>query len=322
MNCRICKSPTKLFLKELYDDRYGAKGFHNIYRCEKCGYGITSPGIKKQDIGKFYAKHYPLALYSADQVRKMANLPPMFASWLKGTDNMSHWYVKKDKKVLDIGSGSCLSLLEIQKLGGKAYGVEPDPNAQVIAKKLHLNVFQGFISDNPFPKVIFDYITASQVIEHDPDPIAFLKKAKDKLSENGEIILSFPNIDSIYRKIFGGKWLNWHIPYHLSFLTIKSLVLVTDKVGLKIRKIRTITPNLWTLMQLRMIISPITHGEVNPIWMTNAGNDDSLLAKNNFKIRFFKKMLPVFIFLFSFVNRIIDLVGLGDSYLVFLENEK
>lgn len=322
MKCLICKSPVYLLFSNLFDDRYGAEGFHNIFRCKRCGYTITSPGIKKKEIGSFYADHYPLSSYTAEGIRKMVSLPIKFISWLKGIDNISHWYIKKGKEVLDIGSGSCLSLLEIQKLGGEAYGIEPDPNAQVIAKKLNLKVFQGFISDNPFPDIKFDFITASQVIEHDPDPISFLKNARRKLTVNGEIILSFPNVDSFYAKIFGRKWLNWHAPYHLSFLSRNSLEIAAEKSGLEIIKIRSITPNIWTVLQLRMIISPIIHGKVNPIWVTNTGNHDAESGRDKLEMRFFKKMLPVFTLLFLFANRIIDLLGLGDSYLVFLKKKK
>lgn len=135
--CKLCKDNFTVYLSGLYDDRYGSSGFHDIYRCDICGYGVTYPGIKKRQIGRFYSRHYPLASFTAKDVINYANLPSKFERWMKGLNNTCHWYIKKDKKVLDIGSGSGVSLLEIRKLGGIGFGVEPDPNAQVIAKKLH-----------------------------------------------------------------------------------------------------------------------------------------------------------------------------------------
>lgn len=320
MKCKICKGFTHLYLKKLYDDRYGATGFHDIYRCENCGYAVTYPGIGKDQIGKFYAQHYPLASYSVGDIKNYATIPSKFTAWLKGINNTCHWYIKRKRKVLDIGSGTGVSLLEIKKMGGIGFGVEPDPNAQKTAKKLSLKVFQGFITDNPFPHTKFDYITASQVIEHDPDPINFLKNAKNKLNSGGEIILSFPNIDSIYQKMFKKKWLNWHVPYHLSFLTRRSLEVAAKKAGLKIKKIRTITPNLWTVLQLRMLIASISHGRPNPIWVSTAKRN---IKKENHDIKtsLLKKSLSLVILLLSIMNRVIDAAGLGDSFLVFLADK-
>lgn len=318
MKCKICGGELYLYLKDLYDDRYGASGLHAIYRCGGCKHGLTHPGIKKSQIGRFYAQHYPLASYSVQDVENLANIPSKFVSWVKGINHTAHWYIKKNTKVLDIGSGSGVSLLEIEKLGAEAYGIEPDPNAQTIAKKLQLKVYQGFLTDNPFPRVNFDYITASQVIEHDPDPITFLKAAKQRLNTDGEVILSFPNVDSIYQKVFKKKWLNWHVPYHLSFFTKKSLQIAAARAGLRIKKIRTITPNLWTVLQLRMFISPVAEGQQNPIWVGTAKINVAKSESNDIKTSLLKKSLSLVIILLSFLNRIIDLFGWGDSFLVFL----
>lgn len=323
--CTICHSKTELIYKDLFDDRYGAPGKHSIYRCIKCGFARIFPGIAKNNrLGKFYSKYYPLLSVSPDLLQKSVKIYPNWLLWLRGNNNTAHYHIKPNSTVLDIGSGSGLSLLEIEKLGSEAYGVEPDPNAQKIAEKLNLIVHKGFITDHPFPKLKFDYITASQVIEHDPDPITFLKKAKEKLYENGEIILSFPNIDSIYRKIFGSKWLNWHVPYHLSFLTKSSLKIVAERAGLRIRKIRTITPNLWTLLQFRMFFEQVNEGQPSSIWKVKESTRISQTQENSIKISFLSISLPLLILLLSFINRIIDLLGLGDSYLVFLKrkNEK
>ncbi len=315
--CIICQENSILFLSGLFDDRYGALGKHSIYRCEHCGFGRTIPGLKSHVIAQFYSKYYPLSAIDPATVKSSAKLISTWLRWLTGTDNIAHLYIKPNTKVLDIGSGSGVSLLEIRKLGGIGFGIEPDPNAQVIAKKLRLNVFQGFISDNPFPEVKFDYITASQVIEHDPDPIAFLNSARQRLRKGGKIILSFPNTDSIYQKIFRNKWLNWHVPYHLSFLTKKSLNIAADKAGLEIRKIRTITPNLWTVLQIRMYLSPVLEGKKNPIWVSST-KTNSKSKSNGIVTSLLIKSIPVVIFLLAFVNRVIDFLGWGDSYLVFL----
>lgn len=307
MKCVVCNSPTKLLIKDLFDDRYGAPNYFSIYECQKCGFGRVDPVLSKKEIGEFYRKYYPLSKYNSNVIKSNANVPNRLLSYLFGIDNTTHWLVKNNSNVMDIGSGSGQSLLEIQKLGSMAYGVEPDPSAQKIAKKLKLNVFKGFLSDNPFPKIKFDYITGSQVIEHEPDPLKFLKIAKSKLNLNGQVILSFPNHNSIFRKIFGKKWVNWHVPYHVNFFNKNSFTRLAKNAGLKVLKFRTITPNIWSVIQIRMLVSKNKMGEKNNVWNTS-------------KLNLLTRILQLAIFLFiTPVNRLIDYLEMGDSILVILK---
>ncbi len=320
-SCIICHNKVKLIHKDLFDDRYGAIGKHSIYRCENCGFGRTIPGLTKDDIGRFYSKYYPLLSVNPTLLQKSVHIPSKVMLWLKGNDNTAHFHIKPNSTVLDVGSGSGISILEIQKLGGKAYGVEPDPNAQRIAKELQMSVFQGFITDNPFPNLKFDFITASQVLEHDPTPNKFLIAAKNKLKKNGLIILGFPNMDSINRKIFGSRWLHWHVPYHLNFFTQKSISILAKSAGLKIVKIRTITPNLWTILQLQMLLTVSKEGKPNPIWVSKITNRNSNRLPA-LKIRFlFSILLHLSELGILFINRIVDSFGVGESFLVFLRKE-
>lgn len=318
VKCPLCKRIMHPTYIGLFDDRYGAPGKHDILFCQKCSIGRTTPGLTSSQIPKFYASFYPIKNTSVDDVVHNVSVPNKFISWLFGTDNIAHHYVKSGKRILDIGSGSGASLLEIKEMGAIAYGIEPDPSARSIAKELKLNVYQGFITENPFPGRKFDFITASQVIEHEPNPIKFLKTAITKLKPSGQMILSFPNFNSLNRKLFGKKWLNMHIPYHLNFFTLKSIAKISHMCGLKIIKVRTITPNLWTILQFGMLISKPNIGAKNKIWK-NRVRIHNPVEKLKFDIIHNIANLAL-ICLFP-INRIIDLFMVGDSILVFLEKE-
>lgn len=318
MKCLVCGARMKLVYEGLFDDRYGAPGKHDIYRCLSCGFGRTVPGLKPNDIGKFYAKYYPLSRQSAQAVRKSVSVLPKWQAWLKGTNNIAHHYIKPGMKVLDVGSASGVSLLEIQALGGKAYGVEPDQSAARLARQLKLKVFTGFITDNPFPGEKFDVITASQVIEHTPDPRKFLKALSFRLKDDGYAVLSFPNFDAFYRKVFGRRWLHWHVPYHYNFFTKDSFEELAKSVGLEVYKIKTITPNLWTIIQSRMLPQKPIERRIGNIWKAQHNNSgkpkktNSLLSVLELTVR---KILRVRI---TLVNRTLDVAGYGESFLVFL----
>lgn len=318
--CLICGNKSFRHLSELFDDRYGAFGKHSIVICQSCGFGKTLPGIPKSIIGEFYAKHYPISKITKQSVLDSISLTNPLKRWLQGTNNIAHHSTVPGEDVLDIGSASGVSLLEIKKLGGSAYGVEPDPSAQRLAKALKLKVYQGFISDNPFPRQQFDLVTASQVIEHEPDPLNFLISIKRKLKSGGRVVLSFPNLNAIYRHVFGRRWLHWHIPYHLNHFTPRSFILLAKRAGFKITKIRTITPNEWTLLQIRMLLQKPIEGKSSNIWCSSSN-----LAHNQPRPRLVDTTLYIlsrlFLIIITPLNRLIDLLGLGESLLVELQNE-
>lgn len=309
MRCLICGGNSLPLVKDLYDDRYGAVGKHDIYVCISCGFGRTKPDLKRSEISRFYSKYYPLNSIDASEIKSSVKLVPMWQRWLSGTNHSAHLHIKPSTTVLDIGSGIGTSLMEINLMGGKAYGVEPDPNAQRLAKELNLNVYKGFITDNPFPKLQFDYVTASQVLEHEPAPRKFLQVIYKRLKVDGQAILSFPNLNAMYRKIFSKHWLHWHVPYHLNFFTQKSFTILARQCGYKVVKMKTITPNLWTLLQLKMLKFTPVEGRINPVWAV--GNTSKNIELNLGMQIVYQGM--------AVLNRFIDFVGWGESFLVFLK---
>lgn len=324
--CHVCNSKTEVYLSGLFDDRYGAKGKHSIYVCKSCGFGRIFPGIKKESIGRFYKKYYPTNIFSNRDLRLQSRRRSRLHYWITGTNNKAHRYVRKGSKVLDVGSAVGLSLLEIKNGGAEAYGVEPDPNAQKFARQYGLNVYKGFITENPFPGIKFDYVTASQVFEHEPEIHKFLESARKKLKKEGCLIMSFPNFDSFLRKLLKNKWIHWHIPYHYNFFTQESIRMLCKKHDFVVKKCVTITPNLWIVLQIRSLLSKRKEGEPNLVWMprkaqTLNSNKKIYRARKYFDLfrrKTFFFLLYVSYFPIAVIFRLTDSLGLGESTLVFL----
>lgn len=321
--CIICNSQTKLLQNNLYDNRYGAPGLYSIYQCINCGYARTTPALKKNKIASLYSKYYPLSKVDSSELKKSVKINSKFINWIKGNTHQAHLYATRGSNVLDIGSGTGRSLIEIKKLGAQAYGVDPDPKAERVAKELKLNFVKGFITDNPYPNIKFNYITATQVLEHEPNPDTFLKAVRNKLVSDGVVIFSFPNIDSIYRKIFTSSWLHWHVPYHISFFSLNSIRLLAERNGFKVTKTKTVTSNLWTALQFSSVLKPSKIGEMNPLWATQHMSKKE--KKNtNFKLKklLFTSIYTLLIPCIVVLNRCIDGIGYGDSIVVFLKKNE
>lgn len=314
--CRICNSTTKLTYKNMFDDRHGYPGKFKIYKCVNCGFMQTKPQLTFGQLTNVYTRYYPKRDADIKSiVSSTTKIPSEREIYNNGWRTTCHFQTKRGQKVLDVGCGTCQSLLEIKKLGGKAWGIDPDKNAQVVAKKLKLNFQLGTIHGVKLTEKFFDLITASQVLEHEGNPLKFLKTCSVYLKNNGKIILSFPNTGSLFCKIWGRSWLHWHIPYHLNHFNKKSLVKLIDKSGLKLVKLETVTPNLWTVLQLRSYLSKPKIGKRNPMW--DGKSTETTSAKLTYKERVLSYLLYKLNLLLK-VNRLIDRLGLGESFFVIL----
>lgn len=310
MRCKICKSITATRYSHLYDDRHGYPGFFDVKQCQSCGFMQTKPQLSSRKLTQIYTNYYPKRDANIDEIINNSKKLPSKADIAKnGWKTTCHYQTKKRQKVLDIGCGTCQSLLEIKRLGGEAWGIDPDKNSQNVARKLKLRFHLGTIHNCKFQKNYFDLITASQVIEHEPNPIKFLKDSKKFLGPGGKIILSFPNTGALGLKIWRREWLHWHIPFHLNHFNKTSVILMVKEAGLKIVSIETVTPNLWTILQLRSYLNNVRMGERDVMW---DGNSNTKGSKK--KIYNFLSMANKFLVL----NRFLDYLTLGESFVITL----
>ena len=326
LNCPVCDNYKFNTFREVFDDRYGEPNKYNLAKCTKCSHISTFPRLKEKDLGKLYSEFYPRSEINYEEVlkktKKKFNFLTKLIEWLNGTNNQGHLYAKKGEIVLDIGCGDCSSLIEIKTLGAKAFGIEADNNVKSIADALDLKVHIGSIKDNPFRGKSFDLIVMNQVLEHIPEPDKCLRLIKRKLTNQGRIIIVIPNKESFWQKISREKWINWHIPYHLHHFDSISFEKMVNKCGLKITRCKTITPNIWSILQIRNYFFNVKIGEPNYLWaIKKNSNNKNNKVMLNFKLR--KKILKTILLICLVIfNRFIDILDLGDSLIFQLEIKK
>lgn len=323
MNCKICNGRTKIYQKKIFDDRHGYPGNFDVFVCEKCGFGQLDPQLKDSELSDLYTNYYPRKNITTqsivDAVEYKKGSSSLVKRWFNGVNNVCHYYIKSGKKVLDIGCGSAISLLEIEDIGADAYGIEEDKNIEKPAKELGLKVEIGNIYDSKYSNGFFDYVTLSQVLEHIPDPQKFLIAAGKKLKKDGMLIASFPNFDSIYRKLCGKRWIHWHIPFHLNHFSKKSLEILTKNTGFNIKKYRIVTPTTWSILQVENIISNLREGEIHKQW--GSQNEEKISGKKLIIRKIFYVCMIFLRLIFSIVNKIFDFMRIGDGVIIFLEKK-
>jgi 2-polyprenyl-3-methyl-5-hydroxy-6-metoxy-1,4-benzoquinol methylase len=318
----VCGHPVRLLYKDLFDDRHGFPGLYSITRCVHCGFCRTDPALRREELAGIYRDYYPRSTETPEGVLRifeaLKKISPL-RIWIQGRGVACYQYISPGSKVLDIGCGNCLSLLMAKYYGARQVtGIEVDTNILSIAEKLKLDVHIGQLSDLPVHNGYYDYIMAQQVLEHEPDPKKLLLEMKERLSDHGQIILSFPNVGAFYRFIFRRRWLHWHPPYHINHFSRKSISALAEQCGLKVRKIKTITPNEWMTYQMRTIRIKPHPGQRDTFWDPGAPKIKPETQSRKVLSRKVRDLLSSY-GLKPFIvlaNRTLDAAGLGESIVV------
>ena len=103
--------------------------------------------------------------------------------------------LSRGARVLDAGCGEGAVLWAARQLGFDPHGCDLAEPAVRLARGLVAteNVHVGTIDDLPDASGSFDAVIALEVLEHLPDPRAFLERAAALLKPSGTLLLSMPN---------------------------------------------------------------------------------------------------------------------------------
>jgi len=156
-------------------------------------------------------------------------------------------------KVLDVGCGEGNFAKKVKdKTCAEVWGAEINEDIGLIASPKIDKLIKGDISVkiNELPNKYFDCIIFNDVLEHLTDPYNLLIKIKDKLTDEGVVVCSIPNVlhTSVIKALIVNK--NWKYTdsfvldkTHLRFFTKKSIIDMFRSSGYILIKIQGINPN-------------------------------------------------------------------------------
>lgn len=314
MNCIICNSNYVSEKHKLFDDRYGYPGEFSFVRCKDCGHIFVGHKFSKAELSNMYSEYYPRSSLNLDQYKPYEEHKG-FSAWFNGNNSRAYAWVPENIRILDIGCGYGESLGYHQKRGCEVYGVDCDENLQRVADLYGFKVVIGEFNLEDYENNYFDFVTLDQVIEHIENPIETLKEIGKILKSDGQIIVGTPNICGWGQMIFGKRWINWHVPYHLHYFSEYSMRIAANKAGFKIKIARSITPSDWLFYQWFHLVMFPNKGEPSIFWM-NVNNlaIHQLILRKLFNVMHNLKIN-------HFITRLFDLLGVGDSKLYILVRE-
>jgi 2-polyprenyl-3-methyl-5-hydroxy-6-metoxy-1,4-benzoquinol methylase len=126
--------------------------------------------------------------------------------------------------VLDVGCSSGAFLWQLKQRYAGAYqilGTDVSGPALDYAESRGVPVMRGDFLSQPVPN--HDAVTFWAVLEHVPDPGAFLSKASSVLKPNGRCFVLVPNNRSLARLLLGSHY-RYLCPQHLNYFDHNTLV--------------------------------------------------------------------------------------------------
>ncbi|NQT49987.1 class I SAM-dependent methyltransferase [Candidatus Kuenenbacteria bacterium] len=227
--CSICSSDQICAESTCQDYEYDYPGNFKFYKCSKCGLFELQPQLSTEQLLKAYPDEYHGYNYEGVESKIFNFLQNLR---LKKRIKFYKTLIGKEAKILDIGCGDGHYMDHLkQKTGWQITGIEFKKEIAAIGQEKGREILTGTFENLDFPDTHFDLIIMNHLIEHVPDPVALLAKARRKLKPGGYIIGELPNVDSWDYYCFGKHWGGLHVPRHLFNFTPIALRKTTIKAG-------------------------------------------------------------------------------------------
>jgi 2-polyprenyl-3-methyl-5-hydroxy-6-metoxy-1,4-benzoquinol methylase len=229
--CALCAATQS---RERYRLRLGA-----IVRCENCGFNYVSPRLPSAWL---LAKTQAWATSDVvdDERLRIAFEPrtlKIFGNLLERCESLlvnSRW------RLLDVGCSTGAFLTVARQRQWDTTGIEVgEESAKYARGQLGLNVINGSLFDFDGAAESFDLIAFLEVIEHLEDPRSALRRIARWLAPGGLLLLSTPNFDSLFRRLFGTRW--WVVnceDEHIQFFTPATLIKMLETEGMVLVELR------------------------------------------------------------------------------------
>jgi len=127
------------------------------------------------------------------------------------------------------------------KAGFKVLGVEHgEESKSLIERQFGLPVRTGGIEALDGDRQ-FDVITMFHVLEHVADPARTLRNLKDRLTDDGLLVIEVPNIESWGFRWFGKGWRGLDLPRHVTHFSPQTLTGLLRRTGFEPVSVRRFT---------------------------------------------------------------------------------
>jgi SAM-dependent methyltransferase len=223
-----------------------AKGY-DVIACAVCGFRHVVPLPEPEELERpyretYYTEEKPTFLAHAGEDQEWAELAQK-----DRLDQFERLLPSGRRRLLDIGCGPGFFLKTAKARGWQVLGIEPSRQAAAHARSLGVDVIEGFFNDDTVEQIgRFDAVHLNNVLEHVPDPVDMVTRARERLSPGGLLCLNVPNDftpfqESARDSLSLSEW--WVAPpHHLNYFDFESLIRLVTQTGFEVREKTTSFP--------------------------------------------------------------------------------
>lgn len=213
--------------------------FHpNIVQCNSCGLIFNELMPSEAELESIYTEGYfkskdSLKYGYTNYLADRSNIVKTSQRRLREIEKL-----KRPGSLLDIGCAFGFFMDVARERGWTVTGVEISRfAAEYAAGELGLDVVNTSAESYEYGSRSYDVITMWDLLEHLRDPAGTLRKLAGALREDGILVLSTPDVESLPARLMGEKWLGWQLRNeHLHYFSHATLERLLNAAGLEIIK--------------------------------------------------------------------------------------
>jgi 2-polyprenyl-3-methyl-5-hydroxy-6-metoxy-1,4-benzoquinol methylase len=222
--CPLCGSPRhRICLR--------CDGF-SFVRCASCHVVFQNPRPVFDDVRKRYAgEYFEYELSNESNFFRLMRLGLQDIGFSELTASLPG-----PRSFLDIGCATGMLVESMKADGWEASGVDVcKESAEYGMARRGIRISIGTLEEACFPAESFSVVHFSHLIEHVPDPRAFLHEVRRILKPQGFAVITTPNISGFQARLFGPAWRS-AIADHLTLFSRITLSHLLTECGFDIRQ--------------------------------------------------------------------------------------
>lgn len=211
-----------------------------LVQCQHCGLVYVNPRPDPQELYALYGETYfqndeSGVVGYADYLRDEPHIRRTFAGRLRW---LQKWV--QPGRLLDVGCAAGFFLDEAQQRGWQVEGLDVSAFAVgYVQQRFGYPVQHGSLTQLDHPAESYDLITLWDVIEHVPDPKAYVEKSAQLLRKGGLISLATPDVDSLPARLTGKRWVGYKLSEeHVYYFSVQTLRRMLDEAGFDVIDVR------------------------------------------------------------------------------------
>jgi len=216
---------------------------------------------------------------------------------------------RQNGRLLDVGFGAGTLLEAARRAGWEARGIEVSQSAVEHVRGLGFDVFCGTLEEAQYPDAYFDVATASEVLEHVPDPQPVLNEIARVLRPGGLLWATTPHGRGMSAHLLKLRWSAVSPPEHLQLFSVGGIKRMLARAGFRRVRVATEGVNPYELLQAWRGTKPQGAG----------GEQSNARVESSYQLNEALMASPSRRLLKSALNNLLNLGRIGDSLKIWAE---